>query len=51
MKIATLLYLLIYSQFVRTPFSWAARHTTVCLDMLNLRTRHSSAVLLHSHCV
>ena len=33
MKIATLLFLLIYSlPFARAPFSWAARHTTVCLD-------------------
>ena len=32
-KIATLLFLLIYSlPFVRAPFSWAARHTTLCLD-------------------
>jgi len=35
-KIATLLFLLIYSlPFVRPPFSWAARHTTVCLDLSN----------------
>jgi len=35
-RIATLLFLLIYSlPFARTPFSWAARHTTVCLDTLN----------------
>ena len=34
MKIATLLFLLIYSlPFARAPFSWAARHTTVCLDV------------------
>jgi len=32
-KIATLLFLLIYSlPFAQPPFSWAARHTTVCLD-------------------
>ena len=35
MKIATLLFLLIYSlPFARAPFSWAARHTTVCLDII-----------------
>ena len=33
-KIATLLSLLIYSlPFAHTPYSWAARHTTVCLDL------------------
>ena len=32
-KIVTLLFLLIYSlPFAHTPFSWAARHTTMCLD-------------------
>ena len=32
-KIITLLFLLIYLlPFAHAPFSWAARHTTVCLD-------------------
>ena len=34
-KIATLLFLLIYLLlFARAPFSWAVRHTTVCLDSI-----------------
>jgi len=34
-KIATLLFLLIYSlPFAHSLFSWAARHTTMCLDQM-----------------
>ena len=40
MKITTLLFLSIYvlTLFVCALFSWAARHTTVCLD-INLQQR------------
>ena len=27
-----------FTPFVRTPFSWAAQHTTVCLDTGTERT-------------
>jgi len=41
-KIATLLFLSIYSlRFARAPFSWAARHTTVCLDTNDFARRLS----------
>ena len=53
MKIATLLFLLIYSlPFARAPFSWAARHTTVCLDIaikLPMYLQHQSQFINYTH--
>ena len=39
----------ILTYFVRAPFSWAARHTTVCLDYVTNRARGLKYTIDETH--